>query len=350
MDELSRRHMARIAWSFLQHTSLVVPMIQLILKMAPRLFVGTRPLVNATASIFAVHIHQNRLAIILTRAMELYILCLKTGKLGEQNGTQKWFVGVGRPKTAAFHPVLPVIIIHSHTNMRTILRYPVNSNETQVRHNTVRAREYVQPNGLSMCKTGVLMVTQASISLYTMGLDFEDSLIIQPHTTLQMIVKFARIISFDVDTHELQFWCQTKESMRTWPIHRVVTTPSTRKDVWFYGPTNHTTDVRQISSGRVVATTQRTVYVWEADGSPLQTFRTHFEYIQSLGVHLSIATTASFDRSIRVWDLKKCEQVQTDNVRKHWCTNHKKPQAVCVNAGFQIIVGYDDRTIEAFCV
>ena len=63
----------------------------------------------------------------------------------------------------------------------------------------------------------------------------------------------------------------------------------------------------------------------------------------------NLLVTASFDKSVRVWDLNELTMVNTKEATRYLHTGKAKPQAVALQNG-RLFIGFDDKSIAIYSI
>lgn len=347
-----KAHMARI---LLGQTRLSGNMIRGILELTPPEYSGRQTIPDAHSSIFKVHIHNNQMGLILLRSGQLYAMDLRTGQFWHNDRDYSVLPQWNRVRAAAFHPTKPLVMVHAwHTTTMSIVRYPTTLRDHTHRIKVVEVGA-ISSRGLSTTSqaAATLHVGTRAITFHEFPATDEDLLTTGfaestalPRLSQGAPIFFAKLVQHSTAAHTFQLVWQTLSGQQR-PLRLETLTNGTRSAVHFYGPTSTVYDA-DLSGDKMVAMTEKhAIFVWRHDGTHLKTFRKHYGILQSMSLSGSMLATASFDKSVRIWNMDTLQLVQSGEALRHAHTGKKKPQAVALWNN-RIVIGFEDKSVEVF--
>jgi len=258
-----------------------------------------------------------------------------------------------RVKSVAFHPTEPVLFAHAwNTSKISVVRYPTSIDCTQVscRHLDFGA---VFLRGLSATEHYLGVHRPGGLfSLYPLPTEEHD--LVNVRLTQVRSLHFSPSMSFmrlapSPSKDIVKCWYQAVMTRQRSPLRLITVRNDTRHDIFFYGPIRRLYQVLQCPvNDKVIGITElHEVFVWRGDGGLLSTLRIHFGPIQDAAIYNTLLFTASFDKSVRVHDLRDHRAVRTEGALKYESTTDKKPQAVSVVNG-RVLVAFDNKTIDIY--
>ena len=353
--QLTRK--ASMTQILLDETPMSSNMIRGILELVPLEYSGRQAIPDAHSSIFKVHIHNNHMAIILLCSGQLYNMDLRTGQFWHNDREYSVVSTWRRVRAAAFHPTLPILMVHAwNTHTMTIIRYPTSLSDSVTGTKAVDIGA-VSIRGLSTTgRAAVVFHAPTRTATFHEYPDSDESLLqngfLQSRPldipTQGLPVSFVKLLHHDARQHTFQFVWQTQVTQHDRRLEiRSVAGIGEHTAVRFCGPSSCVHDVAQCDDKVVAITETHAIFVWLSDGTHLCTFRKHYASIQAMSLSSSILATASFDKSVRIWDLNTLKPMHTGEALRRAHGGKKKPQAValCEN---RIVIGFEDKTVEVY--
>ena len=379
--ELSRQQRWKYGVLFMlyKHPRFHSNLARVVFQFAKPRFNGTILLPDAQSTIHSTHIHQNKTGIIVTREAGIYIIDLKTGHLWTRSQDSllihQFRPEGGRIKAIAFHPIQPILAMSLwHTPQIIILRYP-NTSTDSTRSNQVMIFEMdhsILQNGLTILKNALLVQTTMHSLVYPTD-NWETVL---RTGELDNVIEFGFPDSSKfnqlrfMNSDQVQIWRQSQSSgTQQRPLQLAIipqdvlteSSPSTqfqtflnvRQNRYFYGPGSSILNLIEVRGKVIVTTALHSILVWNfEDGTHLHTFRNHWgpgriQSLTSIPDSLIVAT-ASFDKSIRLWNMERLEQITTHKGQRFWNTGTRKPQSISVSKCGHALVGFDNKSIELY--
>jgi len=358
-----RRWKATVMDTLLRSTHLSDNMIREILGLVPPQYTGTQRLPEASASVFKVHIHSETIGVVLTRDGLLYVMHLKTGQFLRGKHTH-YVARMNRVKSAAFHPTKPILFAQSHSSSQlTVIWYPVHLGPEGFVPTTLVPSPcsvtkmdpgvgHVLTNGISVVEHGFALSTSTSFQIHTIPPElYEGTFSTAAGWNETLAGQFFKLsdVQLSPTLSSRFFWQRRGSTLSPAPLLRSTLSNESRHDVHHYGPTSKILDALECKTNdRVVAmTSKHAIFVWDQEGRHLKTIRKHHGLLQSMAIHQTTLISASFDKSVRFWDLESLEQKKKGNASSRWHTGKKKPQAAAV-CGEKVLIGYDTKEIEVF--
>jgi ribosomal protein L28 len=346
-----------MTYILLRQTPLSGNMIRGILELVPPEYSGRQPIPDANSSIFKVHIYNNQMALLLLRSGQLYAMDLRTGQFWHNNRDYSVILRQARVRAAAFHPTKPLVMVYAWSSTTlAIVRYPTSLHDQA---SSVKMVEIGAVPGKGISTTNqaaaTLHVSTSTITFHEFP-DTDDKLLTSgfslstalPRLTQGAPILFTKLVMHSTADHTFKLLWQTRTGTeRHWPLLLETTTRITHRREHFYGPTSRVYDANLTKDKLVAMTEKHAIFVWQQDGTHLKTFRKHHGVLQSMSVYGSLLVTASFDKSVRIWDLDTLKMVQSGNAMKHAHTGKTKPQAVALWNN-RIVIGFDNKTVEVY--
>lgn len=353
MEAQARRQICS-AHLLLTRTQLSPNLIYSILRLAPVEYTGLQMIPDAQSSVFKVHFYQDKMGLILLTSGQLYALDLKTGQFWHDDAGYSLTKYLNRVRAAAFHPTQPLLLLHHQSwapgCSLNIIRYPTSLEDPDVPQRKKIDVGAVSPRGLSCAGQSVLTFHAGTHSLALHDFDrlLEDGFTgsrLLSHLTQGHAVYFAKLLDQAAGRHLVSWQTQVGDQK---PLRAETLTRTTQTTTHFYGPTSKICDAQYVAPHVVAATEKHAVYIWRTDGVLRATLRQHHNLIQSIALTRSVLLTASFDKTVRVWDLATLRQRNQGNAAKYVYTGPKrKPQAIDCSQG-RVLIGFDDKSVDVY--